>query len=44
METIRIDEDSPKIYGLDTVDESKPIIAVEGPLDSLFINNAVGDL
>ena len=39
--TIRIDEYSPKIYGLDTIDESKPIIAVEGPLDSLFINNSV---
>lgn len=39
--TIKLDEDMPKIYGLDTLDESKPILLLEGPLNTLFLNNAV---
>ena len=40
--TIMMDEDKPKIFGLDKVDENKkPIYVVEGPLDSLFLPNAV---
>jgi len=39
--TIKIDDEMPKIYGLDTVDESKPILLLEGPLNSLFVNNAI---
>ena len=46
--TVRIDEQYPKIYGLDRVDISKPIYVVEGPIDSLFIDNCIavagGDL
>lgn len=40
--TIKLDEDMPKIYGLDTIDESKPVLLLEGPLNTLFLNNAVG--
>lgn len=40
--TIMMDEDSPKLFGVDKVDEStKPIYVVEGPLDSLFLPNCV---
>jgi predicted RNA-binding Zn-ribbon protein involved in translation (DUF1610 family) len=39
--TVMLDEDAPKIYGLDQVDSSKPIYIVEGPFDSTFIQNAV---
>ena len=39
--TIKIDEDRDKIFGLDKVDKSKPILVVEGPLDSLFLDNCI---
>ena len=39
--TIMLDEDMPKIFGLDTVDFSKKYYVVEGPIDSLFLDNAV---
>lgn len=39
--TIKIDEDKERIYGLDKVDYSKKIYAVEGPIDSLLIPNAI---
>ena len=39
--TVMLDEDAPKIYGLDQVDSSKPIYIVEGPFDSTFIQNSV---
>jgi hypothetical protein len=39
--TIMLDEDAPKIYGLDTIDEKKPIYVVEGPFDSTFVSNCV---
>lgn len=39
--TIKIDEDKERVYGLDKVDFSKKIYAVEGPIDSLFIPNAI---
>ena len=38
--TIKL-EDRDKIFGLDRVDKSKPIYVVEGPLDSLFLDNCV---
>ena len=40
--TIKVagDED-PLIFGMDRVDVSKPITVVEGPIDSLFLNNAI---
>ena len=39
--TIKLDDDKDKIFGLDRVDKSKPIYVVEGPLDSLFLDNCV---
>jgi hypothetical protein len=34
-------DDNKKVFGLDRIDEEKPIYVVEGPIDSLFIDNAV---
>ena len=39
--TIKIDEEQDKVYGLDRVDYGKTIYVVEGPIDSLFLPNAV---
>ena len=39
--TVMLDDDAPKIYGLEKVDSNKPIYIVEGPFDSTFIENAV---
>jgi len=39
--TLKIVEDSIKIFGLERIDYSKKIIAVEGAFDSLFIDNCV---
>ena len=39
--TVKIEEDVPKIFGLDKADDSKPIYVVEGPIDSMFLDNAV---
>jgi hypothetical protein len=39
--TIKIDEEAPKIYGLDRVDVSKTTYVVEGPIDSMFLPNAI---
>ena len=36
-----LDDESPKIYGLDRINKTKPIYIVEGPFDSLFLDNAV---
>ena len=39
--TIKVDETEEKIYGLDRVDYGKRIYVVEGPIDSLFLPNAI---
>jgi len=39
--TIMIDEEAPKIYGLDSISKDLPIYVVEGPFDSTFIDNCV---
>ena len=39
--TIKVDETQEKIYGLERVDYGKRIFVVEGPIDSLFLPNAV---
>lgn len=39
--TIKLDENEEKIYGQDRVDYSKTIYVVEGPIDSLFLDNAL---
>jgi hypothetical protein len=39
--TIMLDENKPKLFGLDTVDSNKDIYVVEGPIDSMFLPNAI---
>ena len=39
--TIMIDEDAPKIYGLDQVNQEKPIYIIEGPFDSSLVENSI---
>ena len=39
--TVMLDDDAPKIYGLDTIDKELPVYVVEGPFDSTFIDNSV---
>ena len=39
--TIMLQEDAPKIYGLDSINREKPIYIVEGPFDSTFVENSV---
>jgi transcription elongation factor Elf1 len=38
--TVKVNEEAPKIFGLDTIDRTKPVYIVEGPIDSLFLDNA----
>ena len=39
--TVMLDEEAPKIYGLNTIDQNLPVYVVEGPFDSTFVNNSV---
>jgi len=39
--TIKVGEDVEKIYGLDRVDYGRRIYVVEGPIDSMFLPNAI---
>jgi len=39
--TVMLDEEAPKIYGLETINSELPIYVVEGPFDSTFIDNSV---
>lgn len=39
--TIMLDEDAPKIFGLESADWSKSVVIVEGPIDAMFIPNAI---
>ena len=39
--TVMLDEDAPKLYGLDSINKNETIYIVEGPLDSFFLENAV---
>lgn len=39
--TIMLNDDAPKIYGLDTINEKERIYIVEGPFDSTFVENSV---
>lgn len=38
---VKIDEDAPQIFGLDEVNPLTTVYVVEGPLDSLFLPNAL---
>ena len=39
--TIMLDDNAPKIYGLDEIDKNKSVYVVEGPFDSTFVENSV---
>jgi transcription elongation factor Elf1 len=39
--TIILDETPPKIYGMDDLDWDKTVYIVEGPIDSMFIENSI---
>lgn len=42
--TIKVDEGSRKIFGLNRLNFQKPIKVVEGPIDSMFLPNAVATM
>ena len=39
--TVMLDDDAPKIYGLDKVGRDAPVFVTEGPFDSTFIRNSI---
>ena len=39
--TVMLDDDAPKIYGLDNIRKDAPVYVTEGPFDSTFIRNAI---
>ena len=39
--TIMLDDDAPKIYGLDQIRGGAPVFVTEGPFDSTFICNSI---
>ena len=39
--TIMLDEDKPRIYGLNRIDFNKRYYVTEGPIDSMFLTNAI---
>jgi len=39
--TLKLHDDNHKFFGLDRIDEDKMIYVVEGPIDSMFLDNAV---
>ena len=39
--TVMLDDEAPKIYGLDEIVKSEPVYITEGPFDSTFIRNSI---
>jgi len=39
--TVMLNDDAPKIYGLDEVEKTKTVYITEGPFDSTFISNSI---
>ena len=39
--TVMLDDDAPKIYGLDEINTEETVYVTEGPFDSTFIPNAI---
>ena len=39
--TLMMVEDHPKVFGFDTIDETKEVYVTEGPFDSTFIDNSI---
>lgn len=39
--TLLLDENKPKLYGLNNLNKNKRVYALEGPIDAMFIENAI---
>ena len=39
--TVMLNDDAPKIYGLDEIEKDKTVYITEGPFDSTFLHNAI---
>jgi len=39
--TLKLHDENKKVFGLDRIDEDKLVYVVEGPIDSMFLDNAV---
>ena len=39
--TVMLQEEAPKVYGMDQIDKGKSVYVVEGPFDSTFVNNSI---
>ena len=39
--TVMLNEEAPKVYGMDRIDTEKSVYVVEGPIDSTFVNNSI---
>ena len=39
--TCMLNEEAPKVYGLDKIDKDKTIYVVEGPFDATFVENSI---
>ena len=39
--TVILDDTKEKVFGLDTIDKTKKVYVVEGPIDSLFLDNCI---
>jgi predicted RNA-binding Zn-ribbon protein involved in translation (DUF1610 family) len=42
--TVKLNDDNKKVFGLDRVDFSKKVYVVEGPIDSLFLQNSLATM
>lgn len=39
--TVMLDENAPKVYNYDGIDNTKPVYILEGPFDSYFVENSI---
>ncbi len=39
--TVMLNEEAPKVYGMDRIDKESSVYVVEGPFDSTFVNNSI---
>ena len=39
--TVMLEEEAPKVYGLDGIDKTSPVYITEGPFDSTFVRNSI---
>ena len=39
--TVMLNEEAPKVYGMDRIDTEKSVYVVEGPFDSTFVKNSI---